>query len=239
MAHFKARFPAYVRIQAQKLAPLKASAKIASFYAGDWLAHVDAAIAKGAGVLAYPPTYKGGYERMFRFINDNVAWTPPPYAIWNPDDMGQVVAKLEASDSPYFVYSDQKLDGFAPTIELEQKGAHKVYGYTRGKRAAYLAAARGEGEPFAYVLLDPSKLTEKSIVHLVKTSGKRMTFLKNVYLKHTILHANGRVNVLVYCDGMLAGGIVYNPLEGRLANRGWGHSCCPISRRPGKGALPS
>jgi ketosteroid isomerase-like protein len=207
--HFRARFPSYVRAQAERLSSLQASAKIASFFAGDWLEHVDRAIEAGAGVLAYPPTYRGGYERLFKFLNENTEWQAPTYNLWDPADIGQVVEKLAASDSPYFVYSDRKIDGLAPTIELDANGRHTVYGYARSERSAFLEKAEGAGEPFAYEVVDPARLTEKTIVSIVPTTGKRMTFLKNVYLKHSIRHTAGRCNLLVYVDGMPAGGIVY------------------------------
>lgn len=210
MAHFEARFRDYVDQQVKKLAPVKATTPIASFHARDWVEHVDEAIARGAGVLAYPPTFKGGYEKLFAFINDNVEWEPPPYNLWDPARIGEIIDRLDAGGVPYFIYADQKIDGREPTIEFNQNGKRTVYGYAKAKRAAYLARGIGPGQPFAYEPLDPAKLDKKTNVEIVPAPGNRLTFLKNVYLKKTIQHCAGQINFLVYLDGMLAGGLIYS-----------------------------
>lgn len=219
MAHFRQRFLGYVAKTVKKIGDFKPLTPIASFHARDWLEHVDEAIEKGAGVLAYPPTYKSGYEKLFAFINDNVEWEQPKYAIWDPARLGEVIEKLEASNSPYFVYSDRKIDGRAPAIEFDQNGFHTVYGYARAKRAAFLARSGGAGQQFRYKAIEPARLTKHSKVTLARATGAQMDFLRNVYLKKTIRFAGGAVNLLVYIDDMLAGGIIYRNDHGALTDK--------------------
>lgn len=210
LEHFRDKFLGYVTKQAAKIEPFKAVTPVSSFFAGDWLAHIDAAIAAGAGVLAYPPTFKGGYEKMFAFINANVEWDAPKYDLWNPNHIGEVTEKLDASGIPYFIYADQEIKGRKPAIEFDQNGRRTIYGYARAKRDGYLTKSLGPGEAFAYTAVDPGTMTPASLIAVVPAAGKRLIFLKNVYLKKTIQHSSGMVNFLVYVDGKLAGAMIYS-----------------------------
>jgi hypothetical protein len=33
---------------------------------------------------AFPPTYKNGHERLYRFVDDTTEWDRPPYEVWDP-----------------------------------------------------------------------------------------------------------------------------------------------------------
>jgi hypothetical protein len=209
LAHHVAKFASYISQVRKRLDDLPVLLPIASFSPCDWLDHVGRAIESGAGVLAYPPTVEGGYEKMFGFLNENVDWTPPDYRIWNPSDLPAVIEKLDRAGTPYFVYTDRPIQGRRPALECVRKGFLPVLGYSSSQRTAFLAPKSGQGESFAYRRIDPRQLSASSKVSIEVLSGAKMTFLKYVFLKKTILFGAGDINLAVYLDGMLAGGIVY------------------------------
>jgi hypothetical protein len=105
---------------------------IASYFAGDcreFLAGAD----KGAVCISFPPTYKGGYERLYKKLDAIFDWPRPSYQVFSPEDFeqfsqtvrsfghwmissdteqpalaGQHVATVQTSmlSKPVFMYSD-------------------------------------------------------------------------------------------------------------------------------------
>lgn len=208
LAHYRRNFLEYVKATRAKLDLVKEELPIATYFGGDWLDHIEEAIRRGAGVIGYPPTFKGGYEKLFAFVNSNVEWLAPHYRIFDPRDLPRVLDRLDSGDVPYFIYADQVIEGRKPVVEFKPKGRRTVYGYAKTERAGYLAAST-RFEPFGYEPVDITKLTEKTQCCVVPSSVVRLNFLRHVYLKKSIAFAQGDAHMLVYLDNMLAGGIVY------------------------------
>jgi len=205
--HYREHFRMFVDQALPKLAALVAEIKIEDYFAGDFLEQADRAEKSGGGVAAFAPTYKGGYERIYRLVNDNTDWPAPKYGIWNPDSLPGFVASLEQRKIPYCVISDQLLADRAPTTEW--RGSNKpVYTYSSNHAASLRRRLPAEVQ-FKYVAVDPAAVTAESKVSVCVADNKRMTYLKNVYLSKGIEHTTGQINYLVLIDGALAGGFAY------------------------------
>jgi len=204
--HYRERFRGFVDEALPKLDAMVAEIKIEEFYAGDFVAQADRAEAGGGGVACFAPTYKGGYERIYRLVNDNTEWPEPKYGIWNPDALPGFIASMEERKIPYCVISDQLLDRMPTT---EWVGSNKpVYTYSNSPAAS--VRRRGTKElQFKYTAVDPAAITADSKVSVCLVDNKRMTYLKNVYLSKGIDHTTGHINHLVLIDGALAGGFAF------------------------------
>ena len=210
-AHYKAHFREFVDAALPKLAALVAEIKIEDFYSGDFLLQVDRAAEKGGGVACFAPTYKGGYERIYRLVHENVEWPAPAYGIWNPDSLPGFIISLEERRLPYCVISDQLLPERTPTTEW--RGSNKpVYTYSNNRAASFRRRVRAE-TPFKYQAVDPQAITAQSVVTVADADNKQMTFLKNVFLSKGIDHTSGQINRLVLIDGCLAGGFTYSQTQ--------------------------
>ena len=63
-------------------------------------------IPKSSTILASPPTYLSGYEKMYKGLDEAVWWESPDYEIWEPEEsMDELVDKLE--NRPCVLYSDR------------------------------------------------------------------------------------------------------------------------------------
>jgi len=204
--HYREHFRMFVDQALPKLAALVAEIKIEDYFAGDFLEQTDRAEKSGGGVAAFAPTYKGGYERIYRLVNDNTDWPAPKYGIWNPDSLPGFIASLDQRRIPYCVISDQLLADRTPTTEW--RGANKpVYTYSSNQAASFRRRLPNEVQ-FKYTAIDPAAITVASKVSVCVVDGKRMTYLKNVYLAKGIEHTTGQFNCLVLIDGALAGGFI-------------------------------
>jgi hypothetical protein len=207
-AHVVANFPERLAKAREKVLALKSGPKIDDFYAGDFRDHAKRAMETGAGVCGFMPTYKGGYERMYRFIDANVEWTPPSFRTWDPKDMPDWLREVEKAGIPYFIYSDQELAGFKATTEFRSTTNKPVYGYIGEGRSSFRRVVNRE-QAFAYKAVDAATLGPMTEVKLVPATSAQMTFLRNAYLAKGIAHATGVANYLVMLDGNLAGGFIY------------------------------
>jgi hypothetical protein len=206
--HAQRNFGALLAKAVEKVLLLRSGPTLDSFFAGDFRDHAKTAMQLGAGICGFMPTYKGGYERMYRFIDENVEWTPPTFRTWDPKDMPDWLREVERAGSPYFVYSDQELPGFTPTTEYRSAINKPVYGYMSEGKASFRRQLN-RAASFAYTPADPAALTPLTTVELVPATSAQMTFLRNIYLAKGIAHATGVANYLVMLDGKLAGGFIY------------------------------
>jgi hypothetical protein len=205
--HYRTQFAAFWMDARERLVKLLTQIPLASFHAGDFLEQVERAAEADAGFLCFAPTYKGGYERMYRFIDESTEWVRPQYGVWDPSQVGGLVTKLDERGIKYGVLCDQELDGLAPA-SVFHGGNKPVYVYT-STRAASLRRRRQHAIAFGYKPLEPAALTAETKVEICEIDNKRINFLKDVYLAKGIDHKSGTSNYVVLLDGMLAGGFSF------------------------------
>lgn len=183
--------------------------EIQGYNACDWREHVKKAQDMGAGILAFPPFFKGDYESQFKFVEQNIHWPAPDYDIYEPKMLSGIIDDIDASGISYCVLSDQLYGHRKPVLEYVtgRKVPHYCYARTEKSSVRHLYK---EPEPFAYDPIDPSKLHKKSKVQIIQAESKHMDFIKDIYLQKTIIHSPGVANFLVFIDKMLVGGIIYS-----------------------------
>ena len=182
---------------------------ISSFFCGDFIQHIEAAKDSGSGVMVFAPTYKGGYERLYKVINDNVDWAnEPSYEIYDPKQTHDIIERLYDENRNFIFFADQQYDDIKPTMVYE--GSNKpIFAYTNSRKSS-IRRDSNRARAFKYTAIDTNLIGEKSKVTAVVATSEAMNFLKDIYLAKGIKHKNGMFNVLFYVDGMLAGGAIYS-----------------------------
>lgn len=182
---------------------------ISSFFCGDFIQHIEAAKDSGSGVMVFAPTYKGGYERLYKVINDNVNWaSEPSYEIYDPKQTHDIIERLYDENRNFIFFVDQQYDDIKPTMVYE--GSNKpIFAYTNSRKSS-IRRDSNRARAFKYTAIDTNLIGEKSKVTAVVATSETMNFLKDIYLAKGIKHKNGMFNVLFYVDGMLAGGAIYS-----------------------------
>jgi len=182
---------------------------ISSFFCGDFIQHIEAAKDSGSGVMVFAPTYKGGYERLYKVINDNIDWADEPsYEIYDPKQTHNIIERLYDENRNFIFFADQQYDDIKPTMVYE--GSNKpIFAYTNSRKSS-IRRDSSRAKAFKYTAIDTNLIGEKSKVTAVVATSEAMNFLKDIYLAKGIKHKNGMFNVLFYVDGMLAGGAIYS-----------------------------
>jgi len=207
-AHYRKHFAELTKKTSVKVAASMKGLTLSGFNACDWLLHAKEAMRRGAGIAAFPPFFRGDYEAMFRFVNENVAWTAPRYDLYNPEDLPLIVENIRESGSPYCVLTDQVLEGHTPCIEFVSGRKVPHFCYASTEHASFRRFYQS-GTPFRYKPVDFTKLTPTTKCTIVPADHNGVAFIKDVYLQKTIIHSAGRGNFWVYLDDMLLGAIVY------------------------------
>lgn len=178
MEHLRANFADYIQRTRKVIDKTLSAMPIAGYFAGDFRDHIETAIGRKAGVIAYPPTFKGGYEKLFDYVHANVEWQEPSYRLFDPEaDVRPVLDRLQASGVPFFLYLDQEVEGFSPQVRMKARGKRDIFGYGRANASSW-RAPRSNARPFAYDAIRLDALTAKSQVQIVPAPEAYICFLK-------------------------------------------------------------
>jgi len=206
--HYQERFADFLAPVMTRLDAFLKGLDIASFHPGDFREQAHRAAAVGGGVAAFPPTYKNGYERLYRFVDDNTDWARPAYAVWDPAKIEDWLDELDQLAVRYCVLTDHTLGHHEPVTVYRGQSNKPLYTFADNAGSSVRRTVH-RSEPFAYTRLDPAALTPASRVEIVGATSAQMNFLKDIYLAKGIAHTSGIANFLVLIDGHLAGGFIY------------------------------
>jgi hypothetical protein len=204
-AHYEANADDYVAGQKAKLSSYLARLRLASFTARDFREHARAAVAAGAWVFAWPPTYKGGYEQLFRLIRENTSWEEPTYDVFDPKSLPGWLDELEQVEARFVVCADHELEGHRAAAMYAPGRARRIWLYTSSGRSASLRREQAKREPFRYEPVDATSLGPTADVRLVQVTGPRMNFLKDHYLAPGLEHSDGDMRFVVFVSGKVRG----------------------------------
>ena len=80
-------------------------------------------------IIGAPPTYKGGYESMYRQLPRFVSWDSPSYGRWDPAVFPDFCGQVDARGKPWLLFSDQYHPGLSMLTFFERLNFRPVYAY--------------------------------------------------------------------------------------------------------------
>lgn len=151
------------------------------------------------GIVSYPPTYSGGYERMWRKLDDIFAWDQPHYDKMTVNG-ALAFARTIAARRYYYVVTAEPL----PDLEPSWVG----YVYKRGHKECF--AYSNHSEPTAFVARAPKYngvllQTDTPGLSVAEISEKCFETLRAMYLSPRIEPAKAQWPFAVFLDGRLIG----------------------------------
>jgi hypothetical protein len=207
-AHILNNLADYHRIEREKLLRYIDGFTIDGFHAGDFHDQINAARENDGTVIMFAPTYKGGYENIYKFVTACTAWPTPSYGVWDPEDTESLIQQLVDENLSFAIVSDRRMETVEPRIMFT--GSNKpIYMYANDARSSLRREAM-KSQPFRYRMVDASAITENSVVEIKILTTHQLNFLKNIYLAKGINHKAGMMNFGVFVDDMLMGAFIFS-----------------------------
>ncbi|MBU4233695.1 MAG: hypothetical protein KKF43_14365, partial [Proteobacteria bacterium] len=125
--HYLNTFDKFHQGTVAKLQERKKETRIESYTSRDIFDLLDE-IPQGAVVIAFLPTYAGGYERMFKRLEEIFDWDTPGYGLIDEDRKKRILTKMLERD--YLYLDDHEWKGL-PMVAVVRKARMKpVYIYS-------------------------------------------------------------------------------------------------------------
>lgn len=168
-------------------------------------------------VLAYPPTYKGGYEKLEKLLRAAIRWDPPEYRMMT-DKSFEIYERI-STYSGYIVVLEKDLPEIhaiigAPSAILSRGRNKKTYIVAKGIGVSPVVMKKYPKSSFAGKILSPDHpVTGNEEISFAPLSLQQTTRLNELYMASHIDYFTSGVTESIgfYLDGHLFGKADFTP----------------------------
>ena len=210
---YRRKWPQLHARTVERVKKATAGMSIASFFAGDcreFLASAD----REAVCISFPPTYKGGYERLYKKLDAIFDWPRPSYQVFSPEDFEQFSATVR-SFRHWMISSDAEQPALAgqhvATVQTSLL-SKPVFMYADGAPHRLATARQRIGQnhwaPRTDEVVEPVQIT--------RIDAKLMNAIRSQYLAQHITPCDAPRNYAVLSAGKLVGAFSFALPRGPL-----------------------
>jgi hypothetical protein len=213
-AHYLNNFQGFHQATVARLRERKQEVRLEAYTTRDIFDLLDE-IPKDAVAIAFLPTYAGGYERMFKRLEEIFDWDRPDYALIDEDRKKRILTRMTERD--YLYLDDREWQGL-PLVAAVRKARMKpvfIYSNMAALRKGVLKQQRhAEFVPFAR-LGDEDEIRPDSKLTLTPTTNRVVNYYRDVYLSKGVgIPADGEVPLVAAVDGKVFGFLIYSRMQG-------------------------
>lgn len=199
------RFAEEVRRIREKLALVSSAMRLHTFTMRDGF---DIYPRPGAVAICFPPTYVGGYERMFKRLEAAISWPAPSFEMLSEERRETLISRCMEMD--FILYDDRPRPGVPCVAALEKPGRKKVWIYSNMKlKPAYLKKRPGESVPKYPLLMPDTEITRADEITLVPTTGPVINHYRNMFLSKRITPGAGGQSFLLFAGDRVFGALMF------------------------------
>jgi hypothetical protein len=212
--HYLNNFESFHQATVAKIRERKKGVRLEAYTSKDIFDLLDE-IPQEAVAVAFLPTYAGGYERMFRRLEEIFDWGRPTYGLIDAERKANILEKMKARD---YLYLDDRLVEGLPLVAVVRKARMKpvyIYSNMEALRRGVLRQQRhAEFVPFTR-LSDEDVITTSSELTLIPTTNRVVNYYRDVYLSKGVgIPADGEVPLVAAMDGKVFGFLIYSRMQG-------------------------
>lgn len=202
---YQDQFGSLVEASVPKVLAAKDATRVTSFFEGDVAEHFERfGDDPDAVFCCYAPTYKGGYERMYRALESIVTWEPPTYPLLDDGSRDRLIAWMRERN--FLWYDDRVLPGLEPVMQQSQGRARTVYLYSNVvDRTAYFTDPPRPGLPNWPLVDAETVFTKRSQIRVASIKTTELACFKDAFLGKNIKFAPGNWAFAVLVDDRVAG----------------------------------
>lgn len=192
----RSRFEALVWTTVAKLADVHI--QVDSFFAGDVFDHFRRFEDDDNAVFCcYAPTYKGGYERLYKRLEQIIGWQPPTYEMLDDARRDELLRWMQKRD--FVWYDDRVIEGLPLVMEQEAGLRKTVYVYSNLPTfKAFVRSGPLVEAPKLPFANGDTVLAADAKVRLAPIKRTDLSALKDMFLGKNIEHAQGMWGFVVY-----------------------------------------
>ncbi len=180
---------------------------LSSFWPGDVTEFIERA-PEDAPVVCFPPTYKGGYERLYKVMDRVFSWDAPSYTLFDKDRF-QALTKLITSRPVWMTLRDQREPDMEHCLRgMVQTGlrSRPVYVYSSANSSVLmLPAQRVEAVPLPRLEGETS-----GVLSFCRITQAQLNELRSEYLSPSITPSGAQVSYGVKVGDGLIGALAFS-----------------------------
>jgi hypothetical protein len=198
----------------EKVRRWKSLVKISEYYAQDVFDFFDQYVTADMLALVAPPTYKGGYERMYRKIDEGFCWNRPIYRVIDPRDFLLPETLSVFTWSPYIISLGREVP-FLPCVGRVKGKGKPVFIYSSLRGSVYLRKGLHETVKAYSILPYDVPLPVKAKISILPVSNNVVNHYRNLFLTPLIDYGNSYEGWLWFVNDWLWGVSLFgNALSG-------------------------
>jgi len=157
--------------------------------------------------IGFLPTYVGGYEKLFKALDESIRWEPPAYDILTTERRLATIEKMAEGD--YILYDDVERD--LPCVaKVRQRGKRAVYIYSNLPFPGALMRQRSNEKVRHFPILMPDdEIPADSEITIRQVDLATVNHYRNLYLSKRIAPAPADISFLVFAGGKLIGAMMF------------------------------
>ena len=186
--------------------------KIKEFYAGNVLDFMREA-PEDIVAISFPPTYKGGYEKLYEAMEQVFEWEPPEYEIFDNESFKEF-SELVMKKGTWVTLRDERVDELEDYLIASTKTSLRskpVYYYSNQKESKLTLSRQKVQNLYFERISSEDVIDEHSKMQVVKIEQAQMNLLRSQYLSVGILPAPANLNLAVLVDNKLIGAMAFSP----------------------------
>lgn len=230
LAAYRKRFQDLHLQTLEKIKKALDGVQLESFFPGDVMALVES-VPKDAVFVTFPPTYKSGYERLYKKLVEVFAWQAPEYGVFDDEAFERLTEAMQAK-SHWCTLRDHPVEALSPYLKaMVQTGLRTKPVYVYGNDGtARVVQPNQKTEPVLFPRLS-DELPGPLSLHWL-TQGQFNT-LRSEYLNPKIAPSSATVRLAILSGTELIGALAF--VKPQSYGQGW----CDAYMMTGFGVRPT
>jgi hypothetical protein len=182
--------------------------KIEDYWPGDVVEHAINS-PEDQAFISFPPTYTGGYEKLYKALEEVFEWEEPEYELFDTDRLAVMVEAVKQKKE-WMMARDEPIPGLegyeVGTVQTSLRSKPLTVYANKAPKRITMPHQKTELVKIPRLGAD-DEFTEDSKISIVKISQAQMNTLRSLYLNPGIAPASAVINLAVLVDGKLIGAI--------------------------------
>jgi hypothetical protein len=201
--HIQEHFAEIYEQNRQKIEPVLSVIKVKNYYAEDVFEFIHR-VPEDETIMLYPPTYTGGYERIWKKLELMMEWKRPEYQLIDSNLYLELFRLVQ--NKRYLFYADRPLEG-PEVLRVELPGKHTIFLYsnTIGQNAYIDKRETVEIDPRLDVVNEDVTFTPESQIDVKIMAGEAFDHYRLMWIKKVKQFSKAQYNLAFFIDGKLFG----------------------------------